>query len=245
MVSQYVNTPSPSGTSDGDFELVRSNLLDNLFTEFEICVNKIYNTLTESCVMFSESDLLKRKAIEWKEIIKKHLIVEDEKEKEGDDVEKGNKNVEAEEDVAEAAEPIDLQKASVSLVGDNTPANVQNKDGITQYTSPFSPLTLSVAEVDRVVEGVQSEKTPETRFNVSVIEAVNLSTRLADVVTDEECNDVTQPDQRGGLPRPKRTIIFPDALRSPYVERTVSLRNGRDKSEDTLARCIFCVVGNV
>ncbi|KAF5758872.1 hypothetical protein HanXRQr2_Chr16g0734441 [Helianthus annuus] len=104
MVSQYVNTPSPSGTFVGDFELVRSNLLDNLFSEFEICVNNINNTLTESCVMFPESDLLKRKAMEWKEIIKKHLIVEDEKEKEGNDVEKRNKNVEAEEDdVAEAA----------------------------------------------------------------------------------------------------------------------------------------------
>ncbi|KAM0044209.1 hypothetical protein Hdeb2414_s0010g00350531 [Helianthus debilis subsp. tardiflorus] len=144
MVSQYVNTPSPSVTSDGDFEPVRSNLLDNLFTEFEICVNKINNTLKESCVMFPDSDLLKRKAMEWKEIIKMHLIVEDEKEKEGDDVEKGNKNVEAEEDdVAEAAKPIDLQKGSVSLVGDNTPANVQNEDGITQYTSPFSPMTSS------------------------------------------------------------------------------------------------------
>ncbi|KAM0024256.1 hypothetical protein Hdeb2414_s0022g00613631 [Helianthus debilis subsp. tardiflorus] len=154
MVSQYGNTPSPSGTSDGDFEL-------------------------------------------------------------GDDVEKGNKNVEAEEgDVAEAAEPIDLQKGSVSLVRDNTPANEQNKDRITWHTSPFSPMTLSfVAEVDRVVEKVQSEKTPETRFNVSGIEAVNLSPRLADTVTDEERNDITQPGQRGGSPRPKRTIILPDALR--------------------------------
>ncbi|KAJ0801523.1 hypothetical protein HanPI659440_Chr03g0118201 [Helianthus annuus] len=192
-----------------------------------------------------ESDLLKRKAMEWKEIIKKHLIVEDEKENEGDDVEKGNKNVEAEEDnVIEAAEP-NLQKGSVSLVGDNTPANVQNNDGITQYSSPFSPMTSSfVVEVDRAVEEVRSEKTLETRLNVSGIEAVNLSTRLADVVTDEECNEVTQPDQRGKTPRLKRTIILPDALRSPYVERAVSLRNGRDKSEDTLARCKFCDVGN-
>ncbi|MFS7963638.1 hypothetical protein Hanom_Chr08g00740691 [Helianthus anomalus] len=83
MVSHYVNTPSPSGTSDGNFELNHVG-------------------------MFPKSDLLKRKTMEWKEIIKKHLIV-DEKEKEGDDVEKENKNVEAEEDdVAEAAEPIDL-----------------------------------------------------------------------------------------------------------------------------------------
>ncbi|KAJ0807276.1 hypothetical protein HanOQP8_Chr00c057g0737171 [Helianthus annuus] len=184
MVSQYGDTPSPSGTSEGDFELVWSNLLDNLFSEFEICMNKINNTLTESCLMFPESDLLKRKAMEWKEIMKKHLVVDDEEIKEGDEMETTNKNVEDEEDdVAEAAEPIDLQKGSVSLVGDNTHANGQNKDRITQYTSPFSPMTPSfVAEVDRVVEEVQSEKTPATRFNVSGIKVVNLSTILADAL---------------------------------------------------------------
>ncbi|MFS7905904.1 hypothetical protein Hanom_Chr01g00053191 [Helianthus anomalus] len=116
---------------------------------------------------------------------------------EGDEVETTNKNVEAEEDDAtEAAEPIDLQKGSVSLMGDNTPANEQIKDRITQYTSPFSPMTSSfVAEVDRVVEEVQSEKTPATRFNVSGIKAVNLSTRLADALTGEERKDVTQLGQ--------------------------------------------------
>ncbi|KAM0064865.1 hypothetical protein Hdeb2414_s0003g00108051 [Helianthus debilis subsp. tardiflorus] len=66
MVSQYGDTPSPSRTSDTDFELVRSNLLDNLFSEFEICVNKIKNTITESGLMFPESEMLKQKALEWK-----------------------------------------------------------------------------------------------------------------------------------------------------------------------------------
>ncbi|KAJ0615454.1 hypothetical protein HanIR_Chr02g0074291 [Helianthus annuus] len=101
-----------------------------------------------------------------------------------------------------------------------------------------------VAGVDRAVKKGQSEKTPETRFNILGIEAVNLSTRLTDIVTDEERNEVTQPEQRGKTPRPKRTIILPVALWSPYVKRAVSLRDGSDKSEDTLARCMFCVVGN-
>ncbi|MFS7905907.1 hypothetical protein Hanom_Chr01g00053221 [Helianthus anomalus] len=78
MVSQYGDTPSPLGTSDDDFELVKLNLLDNLFSEFEICVNKINNTLTESCLMLPESDLLKQKAMEWKEIMKKQLVIDDE-----------------------------------------------------------------------------------------------------------------------------------------------------------------------
>ncbi|MFS7913322.1 hypothetical protein Hanom_Chr02g00140491 [Helianthus anomalus] len=163
------------------------------------------------------------------------------------EVETTNKNVEPEkDDVAEAAEQVDLQKGSVSLVGNNTPTNEQNKDRITQYPFPFSPMTSSfVAEVDRFVEEVQSEKTPVTRFNVSGIEAVNLSTRLADALTDEKRKDVTQPVQRHGSPRPKRTIKLPEALRSPYVERTVMLRTVRDKAKDTLARCTFCVVGNM
>ncbi|MFS7956163.1 hypothetical protein Hanom_Chr07g00651351 [Helianthus anomalus] len=59
--------------------------------------------------MFPESDLLKQKALEWKEIIKKHLVVDDEKKKDGDEVEKGDQNIDAEkDDVTEAAEPIDM-----------------------------------------------------------------------------------------------------------------------------------------
>ncbi|KAF5769524.1 hypothetical protein HanXRQr2_Chr14g0649301 [Helianthus annuus] len=142
MVSQYGDTPSASGTLvQDDFELgfvqVRSNLLDNLFREFEICVNKMNNTITESCLMFPESDLLKQKALEWKEIMKMHLVVDDEKKKDGDEVEKGDQNVDAEkDDVAEAAEPVDPQKGSVSLDGYNSPTNERNKDHITQHTSP-------------------------------------------------------------------------------------------------------------
>ncbi|KAJ0786379.1 hypothetical protein HanOQP8_Chr02g0054781 [Helianthus annuus] len=101
-----------------------------------------------------------------------------------------------------------------------------------------------IVGVDRAVEQGQSEKTPETRFNISGIEAMNLLTRLANIVTDEEHNEVTQPEQRGKTPRPKRTIILPVALWSPYVKRAVSLRDGRDKSKDTMARCMFCAVGN-
>ncbi|MFS7982820.1 hypothetical protein Hanom_Chr10g00967261 [Helianthus anomalus] len=52
------------------FVQVQSNLLDNLFSEFEICVNKINNTLAELCLMFPDSDMLKRKELEWKEIQK-------------------------------------------------------------------------------------------------------------------------------------------------------------------------------
>ncbi|MFS7909499.1 hypothetical protein Hanom_Chr02g00095321 [Helianthus anomalus] len=72
-----------------------------------------------------------------------------------------------------------------------------------------------VAEVDRFVEEVQSELTPATRFNVSGIEALNLSTRLADVLTNEKRKDVTQRFQRCGWPRPKRTVKLLEALRSP------------------------------
>ncbi|MFS7901796.1 putative papain-like cysteine peptidase superfamily [Helianthus anomalus] len=135
MISQYGNPPSPLGASDGDFELVRSNLLDNH------CVYKINNTLTESCVMFPE-------------------------------------------------------------------------------------------------------KTLETRFNVLGIQAVTLSTRLDNVWMDEDRSEVRQPAVRAKSPRPKRRIIIPVALRSPYVTRVVSLRDECDKSEDTLARCMFCGVGN-
>ncbi|MFS7909500.1 hypothetical protein Hanom_Chr02g00095341 [Helianthus anomalus] len=53
------------------FVLVWSNLLDNLISEFEICVNKLKNTLAESYLMFPESDLLKWKELEWKEIQEK------------------------------------------------------------------------------------------------------------------------------------------------------------------------------
>ncbi|KAJ0789797.1 putative papain-like cysteine peptidase superfamily [Helianthus annuus] len=248
MVSQYGDTPSASGTSvQDDFELVRSNLLDNLFNEFEICVNKINNTITESCLMFLESDLLKQKALERNDIMKMHLVVDDEKKKDGDEVEKGDQNVDAKkDDVAEAAEPVDPQNGSVSLDGYNTPTNERNKDHITQHTSPFSPMTSSfVAELHKVVERVQSEITPATKFNVSGIEAVNLSTRLANASTDEKHKEVTQPVQRQGSPRPKRTIKLPEALRSPYVERAVMLRTVRDKTEDALARWIFSAVGNV
>ncbi|MFS7945135.1 hypothetical protein Hanom_Chr06g00520571 [Helianthus anomalus] len=180
MISQYGNTPSPSGASDVDFEL-------------------------------------------------------------------GNKSVRVEEDnLVEADEIINLRKGSVSFVGDNTPANVQNNDGITHNTSPFSPMTSSfVAEVDRAIEEGRSEKTLETRFNVLGIQAVNLSTRLDNVVMDEDCNEVKQPAERGKSPRPKQTIILPDALWSSYVKRVVSLRDGLDKFEDTLARCMFCGLGNV
>ncbi|KAJ0823748.1 putative nodulin homeobox protein [Helianthus annuus] len=134
MISQYGNTPSLSGASDEDFELVRSNLLDNH------CVYKINNTLTESCVMFPE-------------------------------------------------------------------------------------------------------KTPETRFNDLGIQAVNLSTRLDNVWTDEDRSEVRQPAVRAKSPRLKRRIILPVALRSPYVMRVVSLRDECDMSEGTLARCMFCGVG--
>ncbi|KAJ0791126.1 hypothetical protein HanOQP8_Chr01g0002041 [Helianthus annuus] len=134
MISQYGNTPSPSGASNGDFELVRSNLLDNH------CVYKINNTLTESCVMFPE-------------------------------------------------------------------------------------------------------KTPETRLNDLGIQAVNLSTTLDNVWTDEDRSEVRQPAVRAKSPRLKRRIILPVALRSPYVMRVVSLRDECDKSEGTLARCMFCGVG--
>ncbi|XP_021990989.2 uncharacterized protein LOC110887726 [Helianthus annuus] len=102
-----------------------------------------------------------------------------------------------------------------------------------------------VAELDKVVERVQSEKTPETKFNVSGIEMVNLSTRLADASTDEKRKEVTEPAQRQRSPRPKRTIKLPAALRSPYVQRPVMLRTVRDNAEETLARCIFSAVGNV
>ena len=102
-----------------------------------------------------------------------------------------------------------------------------------------------VAELDKVVERVQSEKTPETKFNVSGIEMVNLSTRLADASTDEKRKEVTEPAQRQRSPRPKRTIKLLEALRSPYVERAVMLRTVRDKTEDALARWIFSAVGNV
>ncbi|KAF5767134.1 putative papain-like cysteine peptidase superfamily [Helianthus annuus] len=212
MVSQYGDTPSASGTSvQDDFELVRANLLDNLFSEFEICVHKINNTITESCLMFPDSDLLKQKGLEWKELMKVLLVVDDEEKKDGDEVEKGDQNVEAEkDDVAEEVEPVDPQK-----------------------------------ELDKVVERVQSEKTPETKFNVSGIETVNLSTRLADASTDEKRKEVTEPVQRQRSPRPKQTIKLPAALRSPYVHQPVMLRTARDKAEETLARCIFSAVGNV
>ncbi|XP_021971761.1 uncharacterized protein LOC110866924 [Helianthus annuus] len=212
MVSQYGDTPSASGTSvPDDFELVRANLLDNLFREFEICVHKINNTITESCLMFPDSDLLKQKGLVWKELMKLLLVVDDEEKKDGDEVEKGDQNVEAEkDDVAAAVEPVDPQK-----------------------------------ELDKVVERVQSEITPETKFNVLGIETVNFSTRLADAATDEKRKEVTEPVQRQRSPRPKRTIKLPTALRSPYVQRPVMLRTVRENAEETLARCIFSVVGNV
>ncbi|KAJ0930590.1 hypothetical protein HanPSC8_Chr04g0151131 [Helianthus annuus] len=129
MVSQYGDTPSASGTSvQDDFELVRANLLDNLFSEFEICVHKINNTITESCLTFPDSDLLKQKGLEWKELMKVLLVVDDEEKKDGDEVEKGDQNVEAEnDDIAEAVEPVDPQKGSVSLDGYNTPTNEKKK----------------------------------------------------------------------------------------------------------------------
>ncbi|KAJ0476983.1 putative papain-like cysteine peptidase superfamily [Helianthus annuus] len=212
MASRLGDTPSAAGTGvHDDSELVRANLLDNLFREFELCVHKINNTITESCLMFPDSDLLKQKGLVWKELMKLLLVVDDEEKKDGDEVEKGDQNVEAEnDDVAVSVEPVEPQK-----------------------------------ELDKVVERVQSEITPETKINISGVETVNFSARLADAAKDEKRQEVTVPVQRQRSPRPKRTIKLPAALRSPYVQRPVMLRTVRETAEETLARCIFSAVGNV
>ncbi|KAJ0714203.1 hypothetical protein HanPI659440_Chr13g0486891 [Helianthus annuus] len=234
-------------TLNWGFVQVRANLLDNLFREFELCVHKINNTITESCLMFPDSDLLKQKGLVWKELMKLLLVVDDEEKKDGDEVEKGDQNVEAEnDDVAVSVEPVEPQKGSVNIDGYNTPMNEKKIDHITPHTSPFSPMTASfVAELEKVVERVQSEITPETKINISGVETVNFSARLADAAKDEKRQEVTVPVQRQRSPRPKRTIKLPAALRSPYVQRPVMLRTVRETAEETLARCIFSAVGNV
>ncbi|KAJ0796847.1 hypothetical protein HanPI659440_Chr04g0167131 [Helianthus annuus] len=216
---------------------VKSNLLDNLFREFGDCICRINNTLTESCVMYPESEQLKKKALEWKEIILKHLKVEGEEENERVDAEKGHSSVRFEEEnVVEADKSVNLRQGSVAFDKDNTPATMKNNEGLSQNTSRFSPMTSSfVAEVDKAIEEGCSEKTPETRFNVLGLQALNLSKSLDNVWTDEERSEVRQPVVRDKTPRPKRTIILPVALRSPYIKRIVSLRDGREKAEDTLA----------
>ncbi|KAJ0927411.1 hypothetical protein HanRHA438_Chr04g0182571 [Helianthus annuus] len=216
---------------------VKSNLLDNLFREFGDCICRINNTLTESCVMYPESEQLKKKALEWKEIILKHLKVEGEEENERVDAEKGHSSVRFEEEnVVAADKSVNLRQGSVAFDKDNTPATMKNNEGLTQNTSRFSPMTSSfVAEVDKAIEEGCSEKTPETRFNVLGLQALNLLKSLDNVWTDEERSEVRQPVVRDKTPRPKRTIILPVALRSPYIKRIVSLRDGREKAEDTLA----------
>ncbi|KAJ0693298.1 putative papain-like cysteine peptidase superfamily [Helianthus annuus] len=109
-------------------------------------------------------------------------------------------------------------------------------------------MTSSVcAEMDELISAIQSVRHPGTQSKTEGIQPVNLQSELDNVTRTSSIPDT---EHKGNallqykLQRPKRNTNLPDALRSPYVQRVVSLTDKREQLESALASCILGATGN-
>ncbi|MFS7982046.1 hypothetical protein Hanom_Chr10g00958121 [Helianthus anomalus] len=72
MVSQYGTPPVSSHEEKGNEE-VHAHILDDAFKEFEDCMEKIKNTMSEALKVHPNSDLILKRKIQWIGIVRKHL----------------------------------------------------------------------------------------------------------------------------------------------------------------------------
>ncbi|MFS8004490.1 hypothetical protein Hanom_Chr13g01226461 [Helianthus anomalus] len=192
--------------------------LDDAFKEFEDCIEKIKITMMEALRLHPNSEMILSRKTSWIATVRKHL-----------------------KDVADNEEG--------DVESEKTPTPVKNTGLLTQGNqSPFSPMTSSVcAEIDELISAIQSSQHPGTQSKAEGIQPVNLQSELDNVATTSSIRDTKQEGNallQYKLQRPKRNTNLPDALRSPYVQRVVSLTDKREQLESALASCILSATGN-
>ncbi|KAM0065963.1 hypothetical protein Hdeb2414_s0002g00043401 [Helianthus debilis subsp. tardiflorus] len=126
------------------------------------------------------------------------------------------------------------------VVSEKTPTPVKNTGLLTQGNeTPFWPMTSSFCrELDQLMSAIQSIRHPGTQSKAEGIQPVNLQSELDNVTTTSSIRDTGKEGNvllQYKLRRPKRNTNLPDALRSPYVQRVVSLTDKQDQLEATLA----------
>ncbi|KAF5806763.1 hypothetical protein HanRHA438_Chr05g0234341 [Helianthus annuus] len=218
VVSQY-GTPPLSYEEVERNEKVHAQNMDIAFKEFEECIEKVKNNISEALKVHPKSDLINKKKMEWVGIVRKHL-----------------KNV--------------VEVADIDVVKEKTPAPVKDSGVLSPSNlTPFLPMTSSFyAEVEDLISAGHCDDTPGTRSKTIGRQLVNLESQLENVAattsTVHEKEDAGNACLQYKTPRPKRSINLPDALRSPYVQRVVSLMIKKDEVEDALASCIFSAIAN-
>ncbi|MFS7984892.1 putative papain-like cysteine peptidase superfamily [Helianthus anomalus] len=217
MVSQY-GTPPVYSQEEKDSEEDMAKNLDDAFKEFDDCIEKIKITMTEVLRLHPNSEMILSRKTSWIATVRKHL-----------------------KDVADNEEG--------DVESEKTPTPVKNTGLLTQGNqSPFSPMTSSVcAEIDELISAIQSSRHPGTQSKAEGIQPVNLQSELDNVATTSSIRDTEHEGNallQYKLQRPKRNTNLPDAPRSPYVQRVVSLTDKREQLESTLASCILSATGN-
>ncbi|MFS7918392.1 putative papain-like cysteine peptidase superfamily [Helianthus anomalus] len=206
--------------ADGEFRIpmAQTKNLDDAFKEFEDCIEKIKITMTEALRLHPNSEMILSRKTSWIATVRKHL-----------------------KDIANNEEG--------DVVSEKTPTPVKITGLLTQGNqSPFLPMTsLFCAEVDELISAIQSIRHPGTQSKAEGIQPVNLQSELDNVATTSSIPDTEQEGNalvQYKLRRPKRNTNLPDALRSPYVQRVVSLTDKREQLESALASCILSTTGN-
>ncbi|KAJ0488399.1 hypothetical protein HanHA300_Chr12g0432491 [Helianthus annuus] len=119
---------------------------------------------------------------------------------------------------------------------------------LSRKASWIAMVRKHLKDVANDAEGdVMSEKNPTHVKNTGLLPQGHPTSELDNVATTSSIRDTENEGNallQYNLRRPKRNTNLPDALRSPYVQRVVSLTNKRDHLEAALASCILSATGN-